>query len=55
MNKSNIFSMNILSLIFESLDMKVKSFMIPTNTIEGSIYKNIGYLKAENLYDYNYI
>ena len=38
MNKSNIFSMNILSLIFEILDMKVKSFMIPTNTI-GNIYK----------------
>ena len=31
--------MNNSSLIFESLDMKVKAFMIPTNTIEGSIYK----------------
>ena len=42
MNKSNIFlSMNISSLIFESLDMMVKSFMTPTNTIEGKIYKNI--------------
>ena len=39
MNKSNICYMNISSLIFESLDMKVKAFMIPTNTIEGKIYK----------------
>ena len=31
--------------------MKVKSFMIPTNTIEGNIYKNI----LESIYDYNYI
>ena len=45
MNKSNICSMNISSLIFESLDMKVKAFMIPTNTIEGNIYKKI-YLKG---------
>ena len=37
MNKSNIFSMNISRLIFESMDMKVKA--IPTNTIEGNIYK----------------
>ena len=36
MNKSNIFSMNISSLIFESFDMK--AFTIPTNTIEGNIY-----------------
>ena len=41
MNKSIICYMNISSLIFESLDMKVKAFMIPTNTIEGNIYKNI--------------
>ena len=34
MNKSNIFSMNILIL-----DMKVKAFMIPTNPIEDNIYK----------------
>ena len=39
MNNSNIFSMNISSLIFESLDIKVKAFMIPTNTIECNIYK----------------
>ena len=39
MNKSNILSMNIYSLIFEILDMKVKAFMIPKNTIEGNIYK----------------
>ena len=39
MIKSNIFSMNISSLIFESLDKKVKAFMIPINTIEGNIYK----------------
>ena len=39
MNKLNIFSMNISSLIFESLDMKLKALMIPTNTIEGNIYK----------------
>ena len=39
MNKSNIFSMNISILIFESLDMKLKALMIPTNTIEGNIYK----------------
>ena len=39
MNKSNICYMNISSLIFESLDMKVKAFMIQTNTIEGNIYK----------------
>ena len=31
--------MNISSLIYESLDMKVKVFMIPTNNIEGNIYK----------------
>ena len=31
--------MNISSLIFESLDMKVKAFMTPTNIIEGNIYK----------------
>ena len=36
MNKSNIFSMNISSLIFER---KLKALMIPTNTIEGNIYK----------------
>ena len=41
MNKSTIFSMNISSLVFESLDMKLKAVMIPTNTIEGNIYKNI--------------
>ena len=51
MNKSNIFSMNISSLIFESMYMKVKAFMIPTHTIEGNIYKNI----LESIYDYNYI
>ena len=51
MNKSNIVSMNISSLIFESLDMKVKAFMIPTNTIESDIYKNV----LESIYDYNYI
>ena len=51
MNKSNICYMNISSLIFESLDMKVKDFMIPTNTIEGNIYKNI----LESIYYYNYI
>ena len=51
MNKSNICSMNISSLIFEISDMKVKAFMIPTNTIEGNIYKNI----LERIYDYNYI
>ena len=28
-----------LSLIFESLDIKVKALMIPTNTIKGNIYK----------------
>ena len=39
MKKSNIFSMNISSFIFESLDMNVKAFMIRTNTIEGNIYK----------------
>ena len=39
MNKSNIFSMNISILLFESLDMKLKALMIPTNTIEGNIYK----------------
>ena len=39
MNKSNISFMNNSSLIFESLYMKVKAFMIPTNTIEGTIYK----------------
>ena len=39
MNKSIIFSMNISSLIFENLDMKVKAFMIPTHTIESNIYK----------------
>ena len=38
MNKSNIISMIISNLIFESLDMKVKAFMIPTNTIEVNIY-----------------
>ena len=38
MNKSNMFSMNISSLIFENVDMKVEAFMIPTNTIEGNIY-----------------
>ena len=37
MNKSHIFPMNISSLII--LDMKVTAFMIPTNTIEGNIYK----------------
>ena len=37
MNKSNILSMNISSFIFESLDMKVKAFMIPTNNIESNI------------------
>ena len=31
--------MNISRLIFESMDMKVKAFMIPTNTIVGNIYK----------------
>ena len=31
--------MNISSLIFDSLDMKVKAFMTPKNTIEGNIYK----------------
>ena len=51
MNKSNICYMNISSLIFESLDMKVKAFMIPTNTMEGNIYKNI----LERIYYYNYI
>ena len=52
MNKSNICYITISSLIFESLDMKVKAFMIPTNTIEGNIYKkNI----LESIYDYNYI
>ena len=39
MNKLNIFSMNISRLIFESMDMKVKAFMIPTHTIEGNIYQ----------------
>ena len=52
MNKSNIFSMNISSLIFESLDMNMKAFMIRTNTFItfiitfiSNIYKKI-YLKA---------
>ena len=39
MNKSNIFSMNISRLTFESMVMKVKAFIIPKNTIEGKIYK----------------
>ena len=51
MNNSNICSMNISNLIFESMYMKVKAFMIPTHTIEGKIYKNI----LESIYDYNYI
>ena len=41
--------MNISSLIFKSLDMKVKAFMIPTNT-KGNNYKNI----LESIYYYNY-
>ena len=36
--------MNISSLIFESMDMKVKDFMIPTHTIEVTFIKI--YLKA---------
>ena len=39
MNKSNILSINISSLIFVSLDMNVKAFMIRTNNIEDNIYK----------------
>ena len=51
MNKSNICYMNISSLIFESLDMKVKAFIIPKNTMKVTFIKNI----LENIYDYNYI
>ena len=43
--------MNILSLIFESLVMKVKAFMIPTKLLKVTFIKNI----LESIYNYNYI
>ena len=52
MNKSNICSMNISSLIFESIDMQVKAFMIYQQMVlKVKFIKNI----LESIYDYNYI
>ena len=52
MNKSNICSMNISSLIFESMNMKVKAFMIYQQMVlKVTFIKNM----LESIYDYNYI